>query len=148
MITSRKHSRKVSVADSAELEAIVFDLVRNRLLDAVGAGGMWTLQFRSESDTDAIFGETIAEVIARDVAGNIAADYAAPHRLAVAEATPAEAATGKAALTDLVPNETPLRDASEDQPGSHGSSEISKTELTGFDDAFGEIERHPVQLVA
>ncbi len=69
---SRKHSRTISPDLSADLEALVFDQVRDRLLKAVGAGGMWTLQFRSKSDTDALFGETISEYIARDVANQIA----------------------------------------------------------------------------
>lgn len=72
MATSRKHSRAMSPENTAELEDRVFGLVRDRLLEAVGAGGMWTLQFRTDADTDALFGETIAEVIARDVAAHIA----------------------------------------------------------------------------
>ena len=70
---SRKHSRTISPEESAELEELVFDLVRERLLKAVGAGGMWTLQFRASTDTDSLFGETISEYIARDIADQIAA---------------------------------------------------------------------------
>jgi len=70
---SRMHSRTISPAESAELEELVFNLVRERLLTAVGAGGMWTLQFRTSADTDSLFGETIAEFIARDIADQIAA---------------------------------------------------------------------------
>jgi hypothetical protein len=76
VIESRKHSGGLSPADSHELEALVFDLVRERLLKAVGAAGMWTLQFRGESDTDSLFGETIAEFIARDIATHIASPVA------------------------------------------------------------------------
>ena len=67
------HSRTISPAESAELEELVFNLVRERLLKAVGAGGMWTLQFRTSADTDSLFGETIADFIARDIADKIAA---------------------------------------------------------------------------
>ena len=67
------HSRTFSPEESAELEELVFDLVRERMLRAVGAGGMWTLQFRTSTDTDSLFGETIAEYIARDIADQIAA---------------------------------------------------------------------------
>lgn len=74
---SRKHSRTISPEESAELEELVFDLVRERLLKAVGAGGMWTLQFRASTDTDSLFGETISEYIARDIANQIAAPVAA-----------------------------------------------------------------------
>ena len=70
---SRTHSRTTSPEESAELEELVFDLVRERLLKAVGAGGMWTLQFRASTDTDSLFGETISEYIARDIADQIAA---------------------------------------------------------------------------
>jgi hypothetical protein len=74
---SRTHSGMISPAESAELEELVFKLVRERLLKAVGAGGMWTLQFRASTDTDSLFGETIAEYIARDIADQIAAPTAA-----------------------------------------------------------------------
>ena len=74
---SRKHSRTISPEESAKLEEFVFDLVRERLLSAVGAGGMWTLQFRTSTDTDSLFGETIAEYIARDIANQIAIPSAA-----------------------------------------------------------------------
>ena len=67
------HSRTISPAESAELEELVFNLVRERLLKAVGAGGMWTLQFRTSAETDSLFGETIADFIARDIADKIAA---------------------------------------------------------------------------
>ena len=70
---SRKHNRTISPEESAELQNLVFDLVRERLLKAVGAGGMWTLQFRADTDTDSLFGETISEYIARDIADQIAA---------------------------------------------------------------------------
>ena len=70
---SRTHSCTTSPEESAELEELVFDLVRERLLKAVGAGGMWTLQFRASTDTDSLFGETISEYIARDIADQIAA---------------------------------------------------------------------------
>ena len=69
---SRTHSHTTSPEESAELEELVFDLVRERLLKAVGAGGMWTLQFRASTDTDSLFGETISEYIAREIADQIA----------------------------------------------------------------------------
>jgi hypothetical protein len=74
---SRTHSGTISPVESAELEELVFKLVRERLLKAVGAGGMWTLQFRASTDTDSLFGETIAEYIARDIADQIAETTAA-----------------------------------------------------------------------
>lgn len=85
MIESRKHSGGLSPADSHELEELVFDLVRERLLKAVGAAGMWTLQFRSATDTDSLFGETIAEFIARDIATHVTTPVAVSSDDAVAE---------------------------------------------------------------
>lgn len=88
----RKHIRTISPEESAELEELVFDLVRERLLKAVGAGGMWTLQFRSNTDTDTLFGETISEYIARDIADQIAAPsaFAAEPSADLTESSPAE----------------------------------------------------------
>lgn len=73
---SRMHNRTVSPEESAGLQNLVYDLVRDRLLKAVGAGGMWTLQFRSSTDTDSLFGQTISEYIARDIADQIAGSAA------------------------------------------------------------------------
>jgi hypothetical protein len=86
---SRKHSGTVSPEEAAELEELVFDLVRERLLKAVGAGGMWTLQFRGKSDTDSLFGEAISEFIARDIATQIAGPVASTETATVvAESVP------------------------------------------------------------
>jgi len=74
---SRMHNPTISPEESAELQELVFDLVRDRLLKAVGAGGMWTLQFRASTDTDSLFGQTISEYIARDIADQIASPAAA-----------------------------------------------------------------------
>ena len=87
---SRTHSRTISPEESAELEELVYDLVRERLLKAVGAGGMWTLQFRTSTDTDSLFGETISEYIARDIANQIATPASA---IAGADAPVESAAT-------------------------------------------------------
>ncbi|TXN28720.1 hypothetical protein [Lacisediminihabitans profunda] len=69
--TVRSNS-SVSPADNEELQELVFDLVRERVLAAIGVGGMWSIDFRKAGDTDAFFGETVAERIARDVAAQIA----------------------------------------------------------------------------
>jgi hypothetical protein len=73
---SRTHNHAISpensAGEAARIDEYVFELVRERLLKAVGAGGMWTLQFRASTDTDSLFGETIAEFIARDIADQIA----------------------------------------------------------------------------
>jgi hypothetical protein len=67
-----KPNSSVSPADYEELQELVFDLVRERVLAAIGVGGMWSIDFRKAGDTDAFFGATVAERIARDVAAQIA----------------------------------------------------------------------------
>ncbi|HAM25545.1 MAG TPA: hypothetical protein DCP11_02275 [Microbacteriaceae bacterium] len=67
-----RRNRTVSPAEYEELQELIFDLVRERVLAAIGAGGMWSINFRNASDTDAFFGETVAERIAKDVAAQIA----------------------------------------------------------------------------
>jgi hypothetical protein len=94
---SRRHSGTIPSDQSAGLEELVFELVRERLLKAVGAGGMWTLQFRASTDTDSLFGETISEYIARDIANHLAA--------------PAEAVDGAHASVELA--ETDVDDAAQ-----------------------------------
>lgn len=74
---SRNQRREISPDESRDLDELVFDMVRERLLKAVGASGMWTLQFRSTSDTDSLFGETMAEYIARDIANQLSASSSA-----------------------------------------------------------------------
>jgi hypothetical protein len=98
----RKHIRTISPEESAELEELVFDLVRERLLKAVGAGGMWTLQFRSNTDTDSLFGETISEYIARDIADQIAAPSAF-----AAESSADEAESLQTGIADVDADEQP-----------------------------------------
>jgi hypothetical protein len=78
-----RRNRTVSPAEYEELQELVFDLVRERVLAAIGAGGMWSVNFRSAADTDAFFGETVAERIAKDVAARIA-----PQPAVVAEHAP------------------------------------------------------------
>ncbi|WP_394771539.1 hypothetical protein [Lacisediminihabitans sp.] len=73
----------VSPADYEELQELVFELVRERVLAAVGVGGMWSIDFRKAGDTDAFFGVTVAERIARDVAAQIA-----PQSAEAAESAP------------------------------------------------------------
>lgn len=46
----------------------VYELVRARVLESIGAGGNWTVTFRSSRDTDTFFSDTMADMIAWDVA--------------------------------------------------------------------------------
>ena len=104
---SRTDSRTSSPNESGELQQLVFDLVRERLLKAVGAGGMWTLQFRANTDTDSLFGQTISEYIARDISNQIAAS-ATPVEVAAVEVAAIEVASVEVAPVELA--ETQVND--------------------------------------
>ena len=101
---SRTDSRTSSPNESGELQQLVFDLVRERLLKAVGAGGMWTLQFRANTDTDSLFGQTISEYIARDISNQIAASVT-PVEVAPVEVTAVEVAAIEVASVEVAPVE-------------------------------------------
>lgn len=49
-----------------DLQQVVYDLVRARIMRMVGPGGSFAITIRSDND-DAMFSETIAEAIAWDV---------------------------------------------------------------------------------
>jgi len=106
---SRTESRTSSPNEPGELQQLVFDLVRERLLKAVGAGGMWTLQFRANTDTDSLFGQTISEYIARDISTQIAASVTpvevAPVEVAAVEVAAVEVAAIEVASVEVAPVE-------------------------------------------
>ncbi|MEY2847922.1 MAG: hypothetical protein RI885_587 [Actinomycetota bacterium] len=54
-----------------ELQHMIFELVRTRVLESIGASGNWTVAARSTGDTDAFFSETMADMIAWDVANKM-----------------------------------------------------------------------------
>jgi|GEM_PF-1628893 len=101
---SRTESRTSSPNEPGELQQLVFDLVRERLLKAVGAGGMWTLQFRANTDTDSLFGQTISEYIARDISTQIAASVS-PVEVAPVEVASVEVASVEVASVEVAPVE-------------------------------------------
>lgn len=51
-----------------ELQRKIYDLVKARVLQSIGAGANWTISFRSSADTDTFFSDTMADMIAWDVA--------------------------------------------------------------------------------
>lgn len=57
-----------STLSTEELQRRVFELVRDRVLESIGAGGNWTVTFRRSSDTDTLFSDTMADMIGWDVA--------------------------------------------------------------------------------
>lgn len=58
--------------DDALLQARIVEVVRARVQQSIGAGGNWTITFRRDADTDTFFSDTMAEMIARDVAKQLA----------------------------------------------------------------------------
>jgi hypothetical protein len=54
-----------------ELQHMIFELVRTRMLESIGAHGNWTVTARSAADTDSFFSETMADMIAWDVANKM-----------------------------------------------------------------------------
>lgn len=66
-----KHGRELTAADTAEAEQRLYELVRDRMLGAVGPGAIWTVALRRTNDADAFFSQTIAETLARDIAGQL-----------------------------------------------------------------------------
>ena len=75
-LTIESTSDERASTDSSELQTLatdavqrqVFELVRARVLESIGAGGNWTVTFRRSSDTDTFFSDTMADMIAWDVA--------------------------------------------------------------------------------
>lgn len=63
----------VAALPTEQLTQQVYELVRARVLESIGAGANWTVAFRSSSDTDTFFSDTMAEMIARDVASRLLA---------------------------------------------------------------------------
>ena len=53
---------------SEELQRKIYDLVKARVLQSIGSGANWTISFRSSADTDTFFSDTMADMIAWDVA--------------------------------------------------------------------------------
>ena len=103
MFGRRRHRAPVIVAPPAPVpipgvelsEEQLFEKIRSRLDQHLGAGGDWTLVRRSDSDTDTFFHEMAAFSLAREITSAI---------VATPVAAPAEQAAATAA--DVVPTIT------------------------------------------
>ena len=71
------------VDPTEELQRKIYDLVKTRVLQSIGAGANWTIAFRSAADTDTFFSDTMADMIAWDVAHQLIAPTA-PNRARLA----------------------------------------------------------------
>ncbi|WP_213814248.1 hypothetical protein [Glaciihabitans sp. dw_435] len=59
------------------VQAMVYDLVREKFLHNLGPDGSFTITMRKKDDDDAFFSETLAETIAWAVASNLTLHTAA-----------------------------------------------------------------------
>ena len=73
----------VDVDPTEELQRKIYDLVKTRVLQSIGAGANWTIAFRTGADTDTFFSDTMADMIAWDVAHQLIAPTA-PNRARLA----------------------------------------------------------------
>lgn len=62
-------ARSIVVDDAVRQQ--VYELVRTRVLESIGVGGNWTVDFRRGSDTDSFFSDTMADMIAWDVVARL-----------------------------------------------------------------------------
>ncbi len=67
----RRHTRALTAEQSDEVQKLVFDLVRERLVEAFGPNGLWTVGMKGDHEDDEVFSETVAESLAWDVAGQL-----------------------------------------------------------------------------
>jgi len=87
----RRRNRAVAGEPAEEVQQLVFDLVRERLVAAFGADGMWSVSTRGHQDVDNFFSETVAESLAWNIASQLAPPQqnrhealAEPHKLPIA----------------------------------------------------------------
>ena len=79
--TDRINASRVDPTE--ELQRKIYDLVKTRVLQSIGAGANWTIAFRTTADTDTFFSDTMADMIAWDVAHQLIAPTA-PNRARLA----------------------------------------------------------------
>ena len=83
---SRKRNRALTPAQTEEVQKLAYELVRERLTKAFGVDGMWSVNLRRKGDTEVLFGATVAETLAHDIATQLG--LPAPARMPAHEATP------------------------------------------------------------
>ncbi len=66
--TTTSVDRVVPADEIEQLQRQVYELVKTRVLDSIGAGANWTVTFRTSADTDTFYSDTMADMIAWDVA--------------------------------------------------------------------------------
>jgi hypothetical protein len=76
----RRRNRGLTPEQSEEVQKLVFELVRERLVQAFGNDGMWTVSMKDRNAVDSVFGETVAEHLAWDVAAQLAPQKKSRHQ--------------------------------------------------------------------
>ncbi len=66
--TRGPRTRTLTAEQYDEVQKLVFDLVRERLVAAFGPNGLWTVGMKGDHEDDEVFSETVAESLAWDVA--------------------------------------------------------------------------------
>jgi hypothetical protein len=118
MFGRRRHRAPVNVAPPAPVEVPLpavqlseeqlFDVVRKRLEDFMGATGEWTLVRRAEADTDEFFQDMAAFSLARDVTASIlGTSVSATEASAASDAVPSTLAGFGASVLDAEPFDAP-----------------------------------------
>jgi hypothetical protein len=93
-------SRALTADQYDEVQKLVFDLVRERLVEAFGPTGMYSVGLKDVIEEHSVFNETVAESLAWDIAAQLAPKTKKKH----------EAAAGAPVVTAPVvtmPVETP-----------------------------------------
>ncbi len=76
----RLRNRALTSEQTEEVQRLVFELVRERLVDAFGENGMYTVGMKDPRAVDTVFSATVAESLAWDVAAQLAAPARNSHQ--------------------------------------------------------------------
>jgi hypothetical protein len=68
----RRRTRALTAEQYDEVQKLVFDLVRERLVESFGPTGMWTVSMKGIAEEHNIFNETVAESLAWSIAAELA----------------------------------------------------------------------------
>lgn len=130
------HAAARSASD--ELQEQVYTLVRERLNHALGAGGIWNVTLRKAGDTETLFGETVAERLAWDVAARLT-PLTGVAAATGATAAPGEPATFEPAATEPAATEPVTTEpvATEPAPTEPVATEVVSVEAIFVTPAVG-----------
>ncbi len=96
----RRRNRALTAHQYDEVQKLVFDLVRERLVEAFGPNGMWTVGMKGDGENQGVFSETVAESLAWDVAAQLHSSSEAPAAVTVPTEAPKAPVDAAAAPSD------------------------------------------------